>query len=110
MVDRVAALDPRHPLPRGQIPGQNPKRAKNHGGSAQPRDRGTAPGRTRGHHRSHPMGSATTTYYRAFPLNAAYNLTAANTKLTMPIQAMGGVPSAFTRPRVRQMFRPGRRS
>ena len=47
---------PRLPLPRGQIPGQDQKRAKDHGGSAQPRDRRPPPGRTPGHHRSHPMG------------------------------------------------------
>ena len=56
VVDRVSALDPRHLLPRGQIPGQNPIRAKDHGCSPQPRDRSTPHGRTHRRHRSHPMG------------------------------------------------------
>ena len=56
MVDRVFALAPRHPLSRGQIPGQNPIRAQGHGFPAEPRNRRTPPGRTHRRHRSHPMG------------------------------------------------------
>jgi hypothetical protein len=49
----------RHPLPRGQIIGKNPKRTQDHGRSAEPRDRGAPPGRTHRHHRGHPMGRTT---------------------------------------------------
>src|SRR5260370_11770302 len=46
----------RHPVPRGQIQGQNPKWPQSHGCSPQPRNRRTPNGRTHRRHRSHPMG------------------------------------------------------
>ena len=56
VVDRVSSLAARHLVSRGQIQGQNPKRAQGHGCSPQPRNRGTPHGRTHRRHRSHPMG------------------------------------------------------
>ena len=56
MVDRVPALDPRHPLPGRQVPGQDPLRPQGHGCPPQPRDRRTPPGRAHRRHRGHPMG------------------------------------------------------
>ena len=46
----------RHPLPRRRIHGPHQIRAKDHGRAPEPRDRGTAHGRTPRHHRSHPLG------------------------------------------------------
>ena len=56
VVDRVSSLAARHPVPRGQIQGQNPKWPQSHGCSPQPRNRGTPNGRTHRRHRSHPIG------------------------------------------------------
>ena len=53
---RVLALAARHPVSGGQIPGQNPVWAADHGSPAQPGHRSPAPGRAHRHHRSHPMG------------------------------------------------------
>ena len=46
----------RHSVSGRQIPGQNPIRAKSHGGSAQPGDLFPPPVRTGRCHRSHPLG------------------------------------------------------
>jgi predicted transposase YbfD/YdcC len=53
---RVTTLDPRHPVSRRQIPGQNPIRTQNHGHATQSGDRSPPPSRTHRHHRGHPMG------------------------------------------------------
>jgi hypothetical protein len=52
----VPALDSRHPLPGGQVPGQDPVRAKSHGSPPQHRNRRTPHGRAHRHPRGHPMG------------------------------------------------------